>query len=251
MSALGSSPGGTSALVGLICDCPQRPHVHRWQCLLKNGKRQHDLTQQESSPVLKDALKNEILQSRALTYRRNVLALAVVLIALCWVVNVRFDDLSFFGVKLIQNGAGNRTVVLRVVVLLLLYHVLFFGYYAFRDMGNWLRDALEQSNPQEYRRRVLPEWQMLFRVAPTSKRWRAQPSGLTPTDWERVWNKENGELVIRPKMDGPRPTNGEYSYGVPITDFKKFRFRFLWFSIVDIGMPFALTLAALYAWLTG
>jgi hypothetical protein len=202
--------------------------------------------------MLKDALKNEIVETRTLSYRRNVLMLGVIQFTLCWFSNINFDGLTFFGVKLESGTAGNRSYLLRAVVALLIYHVLFFTYYALRDLRNWLSDALEPPASISTTRLFFPEWQMFFKSAPKSKQWRAQPSGLTPEDWDWQENAHTGEVTFRPKLNpAPNVPGMENSYSIQFSLIRRFRERFLWFAGIDLGLPIIGALIAICAWFTG
>ena len=200
--------------------------------------------------MLAEALKNEIVEPRALSYRRNVLGLSVILGLLLWLPNINFDGLTFFGVKVEPNTAGNRTLVLRGVALLLIYHAVFFTYYAIRDFRVWLDDACSFEGVLTHARPYFPEWQMFFWTRPKKRRSRAQLKGNVPSEWDRIPNTDGDEVTWRPRhpLD---PHAMEFRYSLQTSSIKTFRERFLWFIGVDLGIPDALALILLIAWLRG
>ena len=195
--------------------------------------------------MLTEALKVEILSARAITYRRNTLALAVVLLALCRLSNVNFKDLSFFGVKIEPDTAGNRTLVLQIVAALLTYHALFFAYYAWRDGRNWWRDASEADTSLPGRQ-YFPELQMFFGWPPRKPETHAQPSGLIAENWRQV--NANMKCVTWAPIIEPPPSAGMTLYTLRSSQVRQFKEQFSWLAVVDVGLPLLLFVCAVVAW---
>ena len=80
---------------------------------------------------------HDILRDRTHKYRRTLLGICLILIALYWFPNLDFRGLSLFGIKPGEDAQDPRTVILIVVWLAWLYHVVLFYYYAQRDWKDW------------------------------------------------------------------------------------------------------------------
>ncbi len=198
--------------------------------------------------MIKEALNKQILDSRALSYRKVVLGLAVALLALTCLPQAQFEEMSLFGVKLGANHEGNRSSVLRAVACLLAYHSFFFVYYAWIDLNNWLRLATEENSSQGYKaREFFPEWQMFFGYGPRTSQWQHQSNGELITNWSFDANADNGQATLRPSKQPPH--NREwYFFVLNYKTIKLFRIRFIWFCVFDVLVPLILMLVGLGLW---
>jgi hypothetical protein len=99
----------------------------------------------------------DILQDRTHRYRRSLIVVCLILIAV-YSVPIRFDELSLFGVKPVEGYHHTHDIVIAVLWLVWLYHAMLVGYYTQRDWKDW-RSNLRSGDSN---RRVFPEIRMYF-----------------------------------------------------------------------------------------
>ena len=186
--------------------------------------------------MISDIAKLDIPSSRTLTYRRNTLAIGCVLALLYWFPTINLSDISFFGVRP-PAGSDQRALVFRMLWALLIYHLLFFGYYAGRDWRRWLAIALHVDRNNHTR--DFPELGMYFGQRPKRAVNRTGRDGNVKADWGSQHNPDNGELrwseVFSP-IPGAR-ADRLMSYVASSKDVKILREAVGWFVAIDLGVP--------------
>jgi hypothetical protein len=184
--------------------------------------------------ALSDAVKAEILSTRALTYRRATLAIGLVLACLHLVPGIDFSTLNLFGVRL-SGPSENRFLVLLLIWVLLLYHAVMFGYYALRDWRVWERELTQGKWPREP---FLPEVRMYL--------------GLTPKDQAGSGRKLYGDAVtdfkvhyednLGPQMVWTATPRERKQATLSMSLVNPVRQKVAWFIAVDVGLPILLAL---------
>ena len=196
--------------------------------------------------MLKDAIKTEILSTRALGYRATALASAAAMALLNWFPGINYSELTLFGIKP-PSGADARALVFTLGWSLVAYHFAFFAYYAWRDARLWLHGSAQKDVQEHILAGIcpwFPEWPMYFGLRPS------RPASVTsgqnkiatwtpnkrfaPTEW----------IGIPVKINGGSATDG-FGYRVSESNARGFRQRFRWFLLVDLGLPLALAATAI------
>lgn len=197
--------------------------------------------------MLNAALSSEILSLRALSYRRTVLGLGIALVAILGFDQIDYSGLNVFGVKPIPDTAGHRTLVLKGLALLLLYHLIMFSFYAYRDFLSWWRVATANEDEKPAREAYFPYIRMYFWRPPRrSKRdWNTERGATCEWKWECHKNLATWRAI--PPAGDTMPRGTEYK--LPVNDVRDFRIRFVWFVIVDLGLPLIVTAYAIWLWL--
>jgi len=113
----------------------------------------------EETRTVREVVQDEILSERTQRYRRNVIALSVVAIAIHGFDFVDFSKLSLFGLE-IQKGqeahVNPKTLALTVLWLLIAYNTTFGGYGAFWDWRQWISNLTAFRKSKQF----YPEIQM-------------------------------------------------------------------------------------------
>ena len=182
--------------------------------------------------MLKDAINEEILSSRALDYRRNAIASGAVLALLYHYPGINYAELSFFGIK--PPPAEARDVVFGFVWVQLLYHAVFFAYYSSRDVRRWLTSALEVEDGSGGRP-YLPEWPMFFGIGPKKPQHQHQSNGAVVSTWKLV--RGGSAIEWHPVLTNTDPLRQPDFYTISMSAWKGFREKFWWFLVVDVGVP--------------
>lgn len=196
--------------------------------------------------MLKDAMKSEILSSRALSYRKMTLGLAAVLVGLWWF-NDRLDysGLTLLGLKPTENTGGSRSLLIDSLWWLLGYHLAFFAYYSKRDVSDWWR-VLSDLGEKPTKRPVFPEMRMYFGLQPVrpENRKAVRDRQVEPIDWKL--RLENDKTMWVPRQEPAH--GGSLPYIMATKLYRSVRERLLWFWGVDVGLPATLSLFALFTW---
>jgi hypothetical protein len=193
------------------------------------------------------AVKQEVLSTRALTYRRNAIALSVVLVLIYYIPSISYDDMSFFGIRP-RAGASQKTLLLTALWVLLIYHIGHFAYYARRDYRLWAADITRADDTNRY----FPEMWMYFGRPPSGDEVNANAFGrnVAPSGWER--KDGQGKVRWHPKRPkGVPETNHGTVFVLAKQDVKHVRERLLSFTVIDCGfvaLTFlsAVTMAGVY-----
>lgn len=186
--------------------------------------------------MLAEALKKEILTARALDYRRNTIAIVTVLSALYLLPNIDFKELSFFGIRPSANMLDPKQLVLNCAWALLIYHLIFFIYYAWRDFRVWWSEAIAQPSSLPAARPFFPELRMFFRLAPKRDENIHQTNGQPAKDWRRENN--GSQYSWKPSLPGADSHRIPISYSLPYSSVRRFREKFLIsFIAIDLGIP--------------
>ena len=197
--------------------------------------------------MLKDAIKLEILSSRAISYRVTALATAGTMALINWFPGIDYSKLALFGITP-PAGADAKVLVLVLGWALVVYHLGFFLYYAWRDVRLWLQSALE-FEPPDVRgfRSHFPEWPMFFGCPPRKLRNRKlgdveQEIWTTDRNWmPLVWTG------VAPKLERNASISG-FGYQVANNNGLGFRQRMRWYLLIDIGLPLAIAAFAVGLW---
>lgn len=191
--------------------------------------------------MIKDALRNEILSTRALDYRRNTIGLGALIAILIYFPQADWSNLNFLGIKLGGNNDSTRRSVFLFVWSVYLYHALFFLYYASRDFRAWWAEVAE---PVSDVRRYFPEVGMYFGYPPSTKKHRR----LTRSGWDgEQWNftRGKGTCTWQPTPTDEKQTHSPDRYIVGLQDFRRVREKISWFAAIDAGVPIGIFAACL------
>ena len=187
--------------------------------------------------MVSDIANTDIPSNRMLTYRRNTLATSCVLALLYWYPTINFGDLSFFGVRP-PAGSDQRALVFRMLWALLCYHLVFFGYYAWRDWRRWLKIA-ERVDHAMMHTRDYPELGMYFGRSPKRTVNRASMDGNVKRDWKFQYNPDNQQFCwseVNPPLAAERGDRVR-SYAASRSDVVLVREAVIWFVANDLGVP--------------
>jgi hypothetical protein len=172
--------------------------------------------------------------------RRTFIAVCLILIAIYLLPNLDFSDLSLFGIKPEKGGHNARHLVVWTLWLLWLYHAVLFTYYTQRDWKDW-RSSLHRSSD------AFPELRMYFRIPPSKSAPRTRIVDVEPGwKWEKAKdaNKVGWNCIYTTKLQGPATAN---YFMVPSDKARSVRSRIVWgLGLIDIGIPLALSIVALY-----
>jgi hypothetical protein len=183
-----------------------------------------------------DASFRDVLQDRTHKYRRSLIAICVVLIAIYWLPNLNFEDLSLFGVKPGVADYNPRLLVVWSLWVLWTYHAALFFYYTQRDYKDW-RAELRKEN-------AFPEILMYFWWRPSQAATRKRIAGVENWSWTYSGRSENKKWVCTYKVRNEAETTGTM-FSVHEDAVRSVRSRIAWgLALVDFGVPFVLSLLA-------
>ena len=203
--------------------------------------------------AIKEAAKSEILGSRALSYRRTTLAIGLILVALYLLQqSVDYSNLNLFGVKLRGDGPALRTLVLKAVWIVFLYHGLMFAYYAKRDFGVWVMSLVTKPSASAERHRFFPELRMYLWLPPRQLATKRMgfDGDLLAEKW--VSKRHNNDLMWSPvRPSGLDPGANAYNLRVSEELVPRIRSKCVWFAVIDVGLPTAIFATACALAITG
>ncbi len=185
--------------------------------------------------MISDVATLDIPSSRMLTYRRNTIAIGCVLALLYWYPTINLNDLSFLGVRP-PAESNQRALVFTMLWVLMAYHLVFFGYYAWRDWRRWLKLA-ERVEYGMSNTRDFPELRMYFGRGPKRDNNRGGADGNIERLWAYHHNPTNGELRWS-EINPPLAADRVRSYAASYSAVKLLRESVIWFVANDLGVPF-------------
>jgi hypothetical protein len=166
------------------------------------------------------------------------MAICVVLIAIYWLPNLNFSDLSLFGIKPEEGGHDARRLVLGSLWLLWGYHAALFVYYAQRDWKDWRTELRREGGA------AFPEIPMYFGRRPSEDATRARVRDVETWSWSFSKSRTNAEWTSEYKSKDESPARGVL-FAIPVQAFHSVRSRVAWgFAFVDCGIPLLLSLVA-------
>jgi hypothetical protein len=184
---------------------------------------------------VEEALATEILSTRALSYRRAMLAIGFVLAGLLVIPGVDFKTVNVFGVHLKGDESSNKALVLVLIGALLAYHGGLIAFYGRRDWLSWVRRLTKMgphSNNPGYP--GFPEIQMFFGKPPRTTDVYLKAFGEQRS--VARWSMETTDDFVQWWPDGPRKN----SFAMPVALFKAVRKQVRLFRYIDCGMPLVL-----------
>jgi len=190
---------------------------------------------------LEAAIKTEILTERALRYRRNTLALGVVLIGLyAYPDIIDFSRSRLLGVALSDewsSAEAKRALVLKVLWAALLYHFLIFTFqYCRRDLLAWKIGATKCIGTGGTPIGV-PELQMYLGLKPSrAVNRKGYGSNTTFHTWKRQQSGSDKVLWLenfRDKSSADMKAIGRFS--VPIGLNRLARRKLLYFFVFEVA----------------
>jgi hypothetical protein len=193
-----------------------------------------------SGESTRGAIEADVLKSRALGHKRNVLAAGVCLVAIYTLTEIDYKDLSLFGLKM-TDGVSHRSAILIALWLLLLYNLVAYGYEAFWDFRLW-RDKLTAKQLHNPPQTYFPELRMFFGQAP--KDYEAACKGLEIAlvqPWKMI--EHAGRIEWRPDVQA---IEGRYRYALDRRLVIRVRERVWSFIAWDVAVPAAPVLAAVF-----
>jgi hypothetical protein len=190
------------------------------------------------SQSAQQAVEAELLKTRALAYKRNVLVLATVLSAIYLIPGIDFRGLSFFGVSM-GATAWHRTVVLGALWVLLIYSALSFGYHAYWDFRVWrdnvVKNAPEGGAPMRY----FPELGMFFGRPPgqprSVSRWVGDKTQIV--GWEEREDQHKDNIMWVPKVVEGKSVHKDIRFVLSKTLVHRIRERIRTFVALDLVIP--------------
>jgi len=181
----------------------------------------------------------DVLSEKAARYRRNVLVISAILLALHLFPDVDFSGLSFFGIKPDSETIEPRTYVIVCALLLLTYNGGLFGYFAWENWRDWCVAALGLIGRSD----GFPDWKMYLgaRHPPTAEITRVRLKGANPEQvtWKYVENEKSVRWVEIKKNQAVR------AYELDRNSVRSARRRirmFLWFDCFFVAVFVAVTL---------
>ena len=209
----------------------------------------------EEGPLANEAYFKDILGEKGHRYKRVVLALCLVIIALSVIPDVDYSKLSFFGLAPAANDAHGKLIVFGTLWLLLLYHAAFLAWHAHQDWRDWLHALL----PDQSDTHAFPRLNMYFGRPPDKKLTdRRLGTDATDVSWEfarrHQWVLHYTPVKVRSKNEiveiGQRKQSVPFQ--LPQRVAESVRARVWMFLAADCGLPLLLIIAAIaascYSW---
>jgi hypothetical protein len=181
----------------------------------------------------------DILQERTHKYRRSLMAICVVLIAIYWLPNLEFKDLALFGIKPKEAGYQARHLVLLALWILWLYHAILFWFYVQRDWKDWCSDLRAEGG------HAFPEILMYFGRHPTEVTTRERVNDVEEWSWSLSTTRTNAEWIADYLSKGEGRAKAAL-FAIPLDRFRSVRSRIGWgYAVIDCGIPLFLSVVAI------
>lgn len=188
------------------------------------------------------AVNKEILGTRALAYRRNVLVVGFIMIALVALPGVEFGDLSLYGLKL-AKGDNAKWLVLKVLASILAYNVTFFADHLWREFLIWRDEATSPPSPlSDDADGGFRELKMFFSLPPASASstpLRRTSPPLIGRDW-RLKPDQSRTIWI---VDTDKGTM--VAAALPNSAVRHMRRKLISFTVADVVLTVVVSLVAL------
>ncbi len=200
------------------------------------------------------AAQTQILSEKSLRYKRNSLVLGVVIIC-GHLLDVRFDDLSVFGAKLLGNQALLAFILLWLAYI---YNLAMFVRFGRSDWQTWVDNLTGRWGSDEDNRTFFPELAMYWQREPESPWTMSRRFGLGSDKFVK-WDGYEvdpsqtnlicyADLKNFPPRPDEEPTSRQQIFTVPMILVDTVHRAVNQVKIFELGIPaavFGLAIAAL------